>query len=223
MVIMVSRPSMFDPKYSGMEGNQLLRELDRDKMLWEQTNALQQIAQQNQPTYYSSTSTEPWSENYVEDCLVDSNVEMNFRTHENIKLDEKILKKIKGKDDVKREYIKMARRQDEYARWKPNYIMEILFDILIYLTFGLCGIVGPLGDTVKQVSIYVVIFFTVIFPIINIFNKMKMRRKIHKTEMRRLALRYDIMQEYNKIVEQENKRKANNTNKRKTFKKSKKE
>ena len=79
---------MFDPKYSGMESNQLLRELDRDKMLWEQTNALQQIAQQNQPTYYSSTSTEPWSENYVEDCLVDSNVEMNFRTHENIKLDE---------------------------------------------------------------------------------------------------------------------------------------
>ena len=79
------------------------------------------------------------------------------------------------------------------------------------------------GLTMVSIVIYVVIFFTVIFPIINIFNKMKMRKKIHKTEMRRLALRYDIMQEYNKIVEQENKRKANNTNKRKTNKKSKKE
>lgn len=123
---MLTRPSIFDPKYNNLQGDELLREVDRDKMLYDLMEAKKNennIGMEYNNEYNQTTGGLNYYKNNVDDFIRDDEIEHRPKTR---------------KQELKDEYARLRYTQDVLKG-------KLQSELTIWLVIGHLGLLLFLG------------------------------------------------------------------------------
>ena len=129
---MSSKPSFFDVKYSGLDTNERFRQSERDKLLWEQTEALKEANRLKERELnddaddyvsYSQSNSLNYYKNNVDDFIRDDEMEHRPKTR---------------KQELKDEYARLRYTQDVLKG-------KLQSELTIWLVIGHLGLLLFLG------------------------------------------------------------------------------